>query len=448
MNKIIKFSIPAILLLTTSSQALSLKDVLKQTINNNTEIQSSVINNNANKLYIDEEMGGYYPKVDLTANFSKKKTKTETNTTSTSYKENGSNIQLDIEQLIYDGGLTIGRIGEAKYRYLSNKYANANKKEFILLDSVKAYLNLTQSNEKLALIKDNLSVYESYLKIAKDNEVINGIALDKFQADAKVLGAKDRLLQEENTNQNVINEFERLVGNKPEGLVCAPNISTMDLPASAKVAIREAIKSNYSVLEQIENINEQREVLNQSNSANLPTLKFKLQSINDSDLIAQDTDTDYYTAKVELTYNLFNGGSDKASSEREKLFLMESQKVLDSVSNDVVSKIASAYSTFTTAQKRVEILEKSILDNKQILAIYKDQFDAGTRSFIDVLNVEGDLHSSKISLVDARYQLLNAYYEVFTYLSKLEEQVLSSADQICTELKIDKAQKEEKIILN
>lgn len=444
MKKIIKFSIPTLLLLVSTSQAMSLKEVVKETINNNTSIQSSIINNQANKMYIDEEIGGYYPKVDLTANLSSKRTK-DTTTENT----NGSNIQLDIEQLIYDGGLTIGRIGEAKHRYLSNKYANANNKEFVLLDSVKAYLNLVQSNEKIALTKDNLAIYESYLKIARDNEAINGEALDKFQASAKLQYAKDKLLFEENTNKSVISQFENLVGIKPKGLVCEPNIDAMSLPASNKVAIRESLKQNFSILEQIENINEQRMILNQSNSANLPTLKFKLQGIKDSDLITNNVDTDIYTAKVELTYNLFNGGSDKAASQREKLFLMESQKTIDTISNDVISKVSIAYNTYITAEKRVEVLEKYISDNKEILAIYKDQFESGTRSFIDVLNVEGDLYSSKISLVDAKYQLLSAYYEVFAYLSDLEENILSSADQVCTEMKIDASfKKEDEIILN
>lgn len=443
MKKIIKLSIPALLLLVSSSQAMSLKDVVKETINNNTEIQSSIINNQATKMYIDEAIGGYYPKVDLTASLARKKSKTTTTET-----RNGTNLQLDVEQLIYDGGLTIGKIGQAKHKYLATNYANSNKKELILLDSVKAYLNLVQSNEKIALDKDNLNVYESYLKIAKDNEAINGEALDKFQASAKLQYAKDRLLQEENNNASVVSQFEKIVGAKPEGLVCQPNIDSMALPASAKVAIRESLKENFSILEQIENINEQRTVLNQSDAANLPTLKFKLQGIKDKDLITNNVNTEYYTAKVELTYNLYNGGSDKATSQREKLFLLESQKVLDTVSNDVVSKISIAYNTYLTAEKRVAVLEKYISDNKQVLAIYKDQFEAGTRSFIDVLNVEGDLYSSKISLVDAKYQLLNAYYEVFAYLSKLEEQIVTSPDQVCSEMKIDKSfKKEEKINL-
>ena len=443
MKKIIKYSLPVMLLLSSASQADSLKDVVKQTINNNTEIESSVINNQANKLYIDEELGGYYPKVDLTANISRKRTETNSN----SFTETGNNIQLDVEQLIYDGGLTIGRIGEAKHRFLSNKYANANNKEFVLLESIQAYLNLAQSKHKLALTKDNLALYESYLKVAQDNETINGIALDRYQADAKVQSSLDRLLAEENNNSSILNEYERIVGSKPKGLICAPEINRNDLPATTKVAIRNALKSNFSIMEQVENINEQREVLNQADSANLPTLKFKLQSINDTDLITRNTDTDYLTAKVELKYNLFNGGSDMAASEREKLFLIESQKVLDTVSAEVVSNIASAYDTYTNSLKRIEVLKKQIEDNKQILSIYKDQFDAGTRSFIDVLNVEGDLFNSRISLIDVKYEMLNSYYEVFAYLSKLEEHVLSSKDQVCTELKIEKTEKQEQIIL-
>ena len=449
MKKVIRYSLPAIMLLSVSAQAISLKDVVKETINNNTEIQSSITNDKAFQYYVDEEMGGYFPKVDLTANISRKKTETKNSTTSTDVTATGHNIQLDVEQLIYDGGLTTGAISEAEHKYLSNKYFNANVKENVLLDSIKAYLNMTQAEEKIALTKANLSSFEEYLKIAQDNEAINGESLDKYQASAKVHFAKNRLLTEQNSLNSSVSSFERIVGMKPKGINCRPNIDKMSLPASTVSAARMALKQNYTILEQIENINEQRSVMNQASSTNLPTLKFKLQGIMDEDLISNNTETDIYTGKIELTYNLYNGGSDSSVTQREKLFLIEAQKVLDTRSNEVADNISVAFSTYETTQERILELEQYIKDNQEIVAIYKDQFEAGTRSFIDLLNVEGDLYNAKVSLVEAQYALYTAYYEIFTQLSTLEETVLSTNDQVCTEMKMkEPAEKEEEIKLN
>ena len=65
--KKITYSLSAIALLMTSLQATSLKDVVDHTMQNNQDIVSKSLNNEAFKKYIDEQKGGYYPKLDVTA---------------------------------------------------------------------------------------------------------------------------------------------------------------------------------------------------------------------------------------------------------------------------------------------------------------------------------------------------------------------------------------------
>ena len=62
--KKITYSLSAIALLMTSLQATSLKDVVDHTMQNNQDIVSKSLNNEAFKKYIDEQKGGYYPKLD------------------------------------------------------------------------------------------------------------------------------------------------------------------------------------------------------------------------------------------------------------------------------------------------------------------------------------------------------------------------------------------------
>ena len=119
-----------------------------------------------------------------------------------------------------------------------------------------------------------------------------------------------------------------------------------------------------------------------------------------------------YTAKVELKYNIFNGLVNSNRSEREVLFLKEAQAKLDVVTKSVLDEIAVAYETYNTSKKQIVELQQFIEENKQIISIYKDQFDAGTRNFIDVLNVEGDLYNSKANLINTEYNMYTAYYKI------------------------------------
>ncbi|WP_072682775.1 TolC family protein [Arcobacter sp. LA11] len=433
----IKLSLPTIILISsTYLYGNTLQEVVEHTMTNNPKVLSTLKNNDAYKLYIDEAEGGYYPKLDLTAYVGTKRTKTSPDIgNKTESDTQGYNAQLDFEQLIYDGGLTSGQIDEAQYRYNSNKYLNESIVDDIIYDSVDSYLNLVKYKNRLDVAKKSLAIYEDYLITAKETEEISGESLQKAQVNAKIHFAKNSMYADTNNNLRAVSSFTKNVGIAPDGKSCRPNINNSRVPTSLKTLIDDVLVTNPLILEQVENIKEQRAILNQKDASFYPTIKFKAQGIFDKDLVTEDERTQVYTARIELAYNLFNGNKDKSSSMREKIFLQEAQKNLDTVTTEVVDETTASYNTFVYSKKRVTELEAYIKDNENILSIYKDQFEGGTRTFIDVLNIERDLTSAKQDLIDAEYDLDSAYFQVFTKLGGIEEAVVNANVEACTETK-------------
>jgi len=145
----IKYSIPAMLLLfSTYAQATTVKEVVQHTMIKNPEIMSLLKNNEAFRYYIDEEEGGYYPKIDLTTYVGTKRTKNAPDGgTQADIKQYGTNLQVDLEQMLYDGGLTSSRVEEARKKATSNEYANRDRVENIMAESITAYLGMVQADE-------------------------------------------------------------------------------------------------------------------------------------------------------------------------------------------------------------------------------------------------------------------------------------------------------------
>ncbi len=438
MGKNIKLSFPAILLLGASlMQGQTIKEVVEHTISNNPKIMSTAKNNEAYRLYIDEAEGGYLPKLDLTAYVGVKNTKTNPDAgNNTSNTDRGYNAQLDFEQLIYDGGLTSGQIDEAQFRYSSNKYLNDSIVDDIIYDSLDSYLNLVKYKNRVAVANESLSVYNEYFQTAKETAEISGIALHESQVNAKIHYANNKLYQDTNNLLRATSSFKKNVGMEDDGKSCRPNLDVSAIPSTLKDYIDQVLLSSPKILEQVENIKEQRAILNQSDASFFPTLKFKAQGIYDKSLITTDEQTNVYSARIELTYNLLNGGSDKAQSAREKAFLAEAQTTLDTVTSEVIDEATAAYNAYMYAKKREEELSKYITDNQEILGYYKDQFEGGTRTFIDVLNIERDLISAKEELIDIQYDLDAAYFNIFKNLGTIKESVLSSNNDTCTETKV------------
>lgn len=433
----VKLSIPAILLLSASyMQGQTIKEVVEHTMSTNPKVMSTLKNNDAFRLYIDEAKGGYYPKVDLTAYVGAKITKTDPDAgNNTRTDEEGYNVQLDFEQLIYDFGQTGGQIDEAQYRYTSNKYLNQSIVDDIIYDSVDSYLNLVKYKNRLDISETGLKIYNDYLVTAKETEEISGEALQKAQVNAKIHFANNTMYEDRINNLRAVSSFKKNVGIDPDGKSCRPNLDDSKMPTTLKALIEQVIVSNPLILEQVENIKEQRAILNQRDSNLYPTIKFKAQASQDKDLTTAREITDIYSARIELSWNIFNGGKDRKSTLREKTFLDEAQKTLDTVTKDVVDLVTAAYNKYNYSKKRIAELEMYIKDNEDILAIYKDQFEGGTRTFIDVLNIERDLISAKKDLIDVQYDLDSAYFEIHNHLGSLKESILSSNNNVCTETK-------------
>ncbi|UTJ05784.1 TolC family protein [Arcobacter roscoffensis] len=425
------YGIPVLMVLFSVGEATSLKDVVSHTLKSNQDIYSKSLNNNAFKNYIDEEKTAYYPKVDLTASLEKIKEKEKSPTLNTNETRTGNNIRLDLEQLLYDGGLSSSKIESAKYTYMSNKYKNSDDIENIILDGIISYLNMVKSQERINISEDNIKVHNNYLQIARETEDINGTILDKVQTKAKIHNAKNKLFDEINNYNLAKSSFDKNVGMKVLGEICRPSIDESKVPSSLKDLKTIALSSNYKIKEQIENIKEQREKLAQTDSNFLPTLKFKLQAIHDDELITDETETKRYTGKIELTYNIFNGLSDEKASQRERLFLKESKAKLDVVTKDIIDQLTSSFNTYQTSKSQIIELKQFIEENKQIIEIYKDQFDSGTRSFIDVLNVEADLYNSKISLINTQFNMYQSYYKILKLMSTLQNTISDSQRQVC-----------------
>ena len=427
-NTSILLIIPSLLLLgATYLGGLTLKETVEHTLLTNEEIQASLNNNEAYKFYIDEAKTSYYPKLDLSTFIEKKNTKLNpVGGNNSSSSTDGFNIQLDFEQLIYDGKESSSNIKIAKYTYLSNKYLSISIIDTVLLNSIRAYLNVNKYKDKILVDKESLSVYDTYLITAIDTEEISGEALHHFQVSAKIHYAKNKLY--ENTSSKFVSNssFLRHVGMDPSGEMCRPFQDKKNFPITLGDYLKKVLSSNALILSQIEKINRRVSLIQKSKSSSFPLIKFKVAALYDNELITNKEDTQIYSARIELVYNLFDGGKDKSVTNREKAFLLEEQKTLDTVSKKAIDDAMVAYHTYYYSEKRITELNLYINSNKKILLSYRDEFDGGTKTFIDVLNVERDLFSAKNELLDVAFINDFSYFEVFNHYSYLKEAILQS----------------------
>ncbi len=422
--------------LLPSANAYTLKESVSKVLNSSSEVASEKYNQKAFKKYIDARKGDYYPRIDVDGRVEKSRSFKDYD--SAGHKrgfkdgisdEDGYNLGIALNQILYDGNLTPSRVAEAKYKYKSNKYRTQRNIDNVVLNTTKAYLDLVKYNEMLALTQDMIRINQNNLKIAKKQKKINNKVLDTYQVSSKVNFLKEKYLEEQDMRMSRINTFKRYVGAFPQGNEKKPHLDMSKIPNNLRDAVKQAVLKNTEVLEQIEKVKAQKEKIAQADAKFLPNLNLELKASTDNDLSLNELGREnQLLARLNLKWNLYNGGSDYAVSKQEELFLKEQKKRLNSVTNKVVEAVKVIYQRIDKDKKRIDVLKEYVKANEKIVKVYKQEFRAGSRTFVDILNAQTTLYEAKKSLLNREYNLYANYYELLNKMSMLSDSILNSQD--------------------
>lgn len=419
--------------------AVSLKEAVVRTLDTNPDILSEKLNKEAYRKYVDEEKADYYPTLDFQGFLEDSETRSDRDdevTDPSVGRKDGWNTSLTLEQTIYDGGLTPSEVEEFRHRYFSNKYRSNQRVEEIILRSVNSYLDLVKYQELLDLSDLNLKIHEDYLVLAQEKEAVSGEILETYEVSSKKHFLIDRYLEQKTEQNEIENTFLQYTNIKKVGNVCRPSINEKLIPKTIDENVEDALRKNLKILKAISDIKEQRENIVQVNATYLPTLRFQWQGTIDDDLAYPENGRqDISRTRLILNWNIFEGGKNKIQKQKEQLFLLEKQKILDNVVNEVIKESKSNYVKYQNQKKRIENYKRYVQDNKNIRDVYIKQLEDGTRTFIDVLNAESEYYRSEIDLLNYQYELYQYYFDILADRGMLSYALLTSNNQNCKEFK-------------
>ena len=122
-----------------------------------------------------------------------------------------------------------------------------------------------------------------------------------------------------------------------------------------------------------------------------------------------------------MRYNFFRGGADRARrgqavaragsatfGEAETRRLVEEQMRID-------------YNNMLTYGERLPILQRRVEAATQVVDAYREQFELGARTLLDVLDVTNELFQARVALVDINVRYRTAQYQVLATMGSLLE---------------------------
>ncbi len=359
--------------------------------------------------------GLYYPSMDFRANGGRELIEKEFGADT---EENRYQLSLRGNQLITDFGKTANKIARAGLQLEQAKTKFEATKQKLILEGIKAYLNLIRSREKLKstqLSEDRIKTLTGVEETLVERGA--GLSSDVLQAKSQLAGAMAKNIEAAGDLKLAKNRFQTLfffiptdaqINGYPDILV--PNDK---IPVSLNDAIGQAKEQNPELLVSRYNARIAKSDVNISKTEFYPNLNIYGEAIrkeNDDGVLGYRNE---YAAGLELRYNIFNGGSDRAELRSAVANKSAKNSALTYARRQIEEQVTSAWENLSTLDMKNELLEQQASIVESFLELAKKERKMGTRSLLDVLNGEINYINALATAISARQDTKIAAFNLF-----------------------------------
>jgi len=355
----------------------------------------------------------------LTASGSSGKSETTSSTrTESKLHFNPHSASLTLSQSIYSGGKTMAAIGSAENAVLAGRAELRGVEQKVLLDAVKAYMNVYRSSAVLELRINNEAVLKRQLEATSDRFEVGEITrTDVNQAEARLAKTTADRIQAEGDLVSSRATYQNVIGKVPVNL-SSPTME-FDLPSSSQEAIRLALAQNPDVVSAEFNQRASENSIDTVKSELLPSLDLTgtaSRSLNASGL---KTSLDTLSAKLTLSMPLYSSGSVYSRLRSARQTASKRMKEIDTARRKAIEAATRAWQTLQTSRARIESINVQIRASEVALEGVQREASVGSRTVLDVLDAEQELLDAKVSIVTAKRDETIAKFELKSAVGEL-----------------------------
>lgn len=398
--------------------AITLPEVVEQAVLRNPEVQARWHQFRASGDEVTAAKGGYLPRIDASA-FAGHEWQDYPSAAGGKQSFNNPGVNIELRQMLFDGFSTRSAVRSAGYVQQTRYYELLAASDSVAGEAARAYLDVLRYRRLTELARDNWATHkELYDQI--DSRVKAGVGrrVDLEQGAGRLALAESNWLTEAANLHDVSARYERLIGILPaQALSAAPALQDQ-LPRNEEV-LSLALNQNPTFLAAIATLRSTRAQLDAQKSANYPLLELRAsQGLNRN----QDgVDGNYRKGLVQLalSYNLFRGGSDAARTRAVGEQLNAAFNLRDKACREIRQETRIAQNDLLKLSEQIKYLDQHQLSTEKARDAYRQQFDIGQRSLLDLLDTENELFEAKRALVRAEVDQLAAQIRVLTQTHRI-----------------------------
>jgi adhesin transport system outer membrane protein len=368
---------------------------------------------------VDVARSAYRPRVDLSANAGRGSDRITTRSPeSESMSRNG--VALALTQLLWDGLGTQQEIERVGHDKLTRYFELLDTTEQTALEAARATYDVQRYRRLVQLAEDNYVQHRyATLQIQSRFKAGVGRGVDLEQANARLALAESNLGTEVANLHDVTARYERVVGEPPPAQFPRLDVLTSGAPASAEEAMTAAIRQSPAISASIENLRAARAGVSVRESAYQPRIEARLRSSAGTNLDGIRDQRRDSAAELVLNWNLYNGGGDQARVRQQVNIVNQAADLRDRACRETRQTTQIAFNDTRKLAEQLSYLDRNTLAIEKARDAYRQQFDIGQRSLLDLLNAENEVYTAKRAFANAEYDMGIAYARTHAALNQL-----------------------------
>lgn len=122
---------------------------------------------------------------------------------------------------------------------------------------------------------------------------------------------------------------------------------------------------------------------------------------------------------VRMRYNLFNGGSDKATLSSYAYRTKEAEDVKRNALRQLNEELRLSWNALRNAEQQVPIAKEYADRSMTVRTAYQEQFSLGDRSLLDMLDSENEVFSAQRRYVELQFVEMFSTYRINARMGEL-----------------------------
>ena len=421
--------------LILSLDAQNLKMSVTEIISTNPIILERQKNYNLTKEDITTAKAGYYPKLDLKIGIGLEKHDGTLADGSNRYAGRDSfNVyqnSLKYTQNIFKGFETTNQVAAQEFRTLSSAYSYIEKVNDTSFEMVNTYLQVMRNTELLATAKANVEINKKiFEKVQKlyDSGLTTLSEVNKVESSLSL--AKSNFIVQENTLLDVTYNMQRVLGRYLDPQTMSRPTLNTSFPDTHEEAAQFAIHNNPSLIISQYNIKLAQSKYKESKSSLYPHLDIEISQSMNKNLSALEGEDNPFRAMAYLSYNIFNGFSDKADIQKNISTIHQEVETKNILRRKVIEGLNLSWAANTKLTEQLIYLKEYKKFAKKTLTLYVKEYDLGRRSLLDLLSAQNDFIGAKSQIINTEYSILFAKYRILDAMGTLVPTIIGNTDLI------------------